>query len=276
MFGKKTVVSVQGLDWQRKKWSRVARHALKFCEWTSARLPNATVVVSRTLQAYYHSRYAKDCAYVPNGTRIRDRQSGTFLERAGLEPDGYALFLGRFSPEKNCDLLIDAFEKLNTPKKLVLAGGSSHTDQYVFRIRQRQSEKIKILDWISGDTLEEVLTNAALFVLPSDMEGLSLALLDAMGAGVCVLASDAPENVEAIGDAGFTFRRGNLNDLQRMLTLLLSDSALRENTGRRAQTRILREYLWEDVTKGIGALYSSLFDVQRRTPVTKKAVAKAA
>jgi glycosyltransferase involved in cell wall biosynthesis len=276
LFGKKTVVSVQGLDWQRKKWGRIARRALKFCEWTSARLPSATVVVSRTLQEYYKSRYAKNCAYVPNGTRIRERQPGNYLQSIGLQPDSYALFLGRFSPEKNCDVLIEAFEKLDTTMKLVLAGGSSHTDDYVAGLRQHHSERIRILDWISGDALEEVLTNAALFVLPSDMEGLSLALLDAMGAGACVLASDAPENVEAIGDAGFTFRRGNLNDLQRMLALLLSDFALRENTGRRAQTRILREYLWEDVTKGMGALYASLFDVQRRTPVTKKAVAKAA
>ena len=94
--------------------------------------------------------------------------------------------LGRFSPEKNCDLLIDAFEKAQTPIKLVLAGGSSHTEKYVAHLRKHESDQIKFLDWLSGDALEEVLTNAALFVLPSDLEGLSLALLDAMGCGrVC-------------------------------------------------------------------------------------------
>ncbi len=277
MFGKKTIVSVQGLDWQRKKWGRIARRALKFCEWTSARLPNATVVVSRTLQEYYRSRYAKDCAYVPNGTRIREPQTGNFLESIGLQPDGYVLFLGRFSPEKNCDLLIEAFEKLDTPMKLVLAGGSSHTDDYVDRLRQHQSQRVKILGWISGDALEEVLTNAALFVLPSDLEGLSLALLDAMGAGVCALASNTPENIEALSDAGFTFRRGEVNDLQRILTLLLSDSVLRENIGRRAQARIRREYLWEGVAKEMNAVYLSLFERSQGTPaVRKKAAGKAA
>jgi glycosyltransferase involved in cell wall biosynthesis len=277
IFGKKTVVSVQGLDWQRKKWSVVPRYALKACEWTSARLPNVTIVVSRTLQEYYRSRYAKACAYVPNGTRIRERQTGNYLESAGLQPDGYVLFLGRFSPEKNCDLLIEAFEKLDTPMKLVLAGGSSHTDNYVARLRQHQSERVKVLDWISGDALAEVLTNAALFVLPSDLEGLSLALLDAMGAGLCVLASDAPENVEAIGDAGFTFLRGEINDLRRMLALLLGDPVLRKNIGRRAQARVRREYPWEEVAKGMGALYSSLFDTEQPMSVArKKAAAKAA
>lgn len=273
MFGKKTIVSVQGLDWQRKKWGRIARLALKLCEWTSARLPSATVGVSRTLQEYYRSRYAKNCAYVPNGTQMRERRAGDYLRRNGLKADGYVLFLGRFSPEKNCDLLIEAFEKLDTPMKLVLAGGSSHTDDYVARLQQRQSDRIKILTWISGDALEEVLTHAALFVLPSDLEGLSLALLDAMGAGVCALTSDTPENIEALGDAGFTFRRGDVNDLQRMLALLLPDPVLREDVGRRGQARIRREYLWEEVAKEMNAVYSSLFEGSRRTPAVKKTAA---
>jgi glycosyltransferase involved in cell wall biosynthesis len=277
MFGKKTIVSVQGLDWQRKKWGNIARRVLKVCEWTSARLPNTTIVVSRTLQEYYRSQYAKDCAYVPNGTRIPGRQAGNYLESIGLQPGGYALFLGRFSPEKNCDLLISAFEKLDTPMKLVLAGGSSHTDDYVARLRQRQSDRIKILSWISGDSLEEILTNAAVFVLPSDLEGLSLALLDAMGAGLCVLASDVPENVEAIGDAGFTFRRGDVNDLQRMLALLLADPALRENVGLRAQKRVRHNYLWEQAVTEMQAVYSSLNTQQVKKPaVPRRAAGKAA
>jgi glycosyltransferase involved in cell wall biosynthesis len=179
-------------------------------------------------------------------------------------------------PRKNCDLLIEAFENIDTPMKLVLAGGSSHTDSYVSGLRQHQSERIRILDWISGDALEEVLTNAALFILPSDLEGLSLALLDAMGAGLCVLASDAPENVEAIGDAGFTFRRGDVNDLQRMLVLLLSDSVLREDVGRRAQARIRREYLWEEGAKEMNAVYASLFERPQQIAVVKKKAAEKA
>ena len=277
LFGKKTVVSVQGLDWQRKKWGWFARHMLKLGEWTSARLPNATVVVSRTLQEHYRSRFAKDCAYVPNGARLHEPHTGNYLKSIGLEANGYVLFLGRFSPEKNCDLLIEAFEKIETPMTLVLAGGSSHTEDYVHLLRQHQSERIKILDWISGDALEEVLTNAALFVLPSDLEGLSLALLDAMGAGVCVLASDAPENVEAISGAGFTFRRGDGNDLGRMLSLLLSDPTLRDKIGQLSQERVRREYLWEGVAEAMNAVYWSLFEHSQKKPAAKtKAAAKAA
>jgi glycosyltransferase involved in cell wall biosynthesis len=112
--------------------------------------------------------------------------------------------------------------------KLVLAGGSSHSQAYVSGLQKHQSDRIRLLDWVSGDALEELLTNALLFVLPSDLEGLSLALLDAMGAGICVLASDIPENCEVVEDAGFTFKRGDVDDLERMLRMLLSDPQVRE------------------------------------------------
>jgi glycosyltransferase involved in cell wall biosynthesis len=258
VFGKKTVVTVQGLDWQRKKWSGFARSVLKAGEWASAHLPNQTVVVSRTLESYYRSRYSRHFACIPNGTDLRSASHGQYLEAFGLRAKQYVLYLGRFSPEKNCHLLISAFEKTDTPMKLALAGGSSHTDAYSSRMRQHASERIKILDWLSGDALQDVLTNAALFVLPSDMEGLSLSLLEAMGAGVCVLASDTPENREVISDCGFTFKAGDETDLQRMLRLLLSDADLRDTAGARARTRIRANYLWEQVTGQLTSLYTQL------------------
>lgn len=255
LFGKKTIVSVQGLDWQRKKWGWLARQVLKVGEWTSATAPDRTVVVSRALQEYYAARYDRAADCVPNGTIVRSRRRTAYLKGLGLVPDGYVLYLGRFSPEKNCDLLLRAFAGLKTPLKLVFAGGSSHTDSYAAELRSHQSERIRVLDWLSGDLLEEVLTNAALFVLPSDLEGASLALLDAMGAGICVLASDTPENCELIGDAGFTFRRGDATDLARMLTMLLSDERVRRTAGTAAQLRVREKYLWSKITEKINELY---------------------
>jgi glycosyltransferase involved in cell wall biosynthesis len=266
LFGKKTVVTVQGLDWQRKKWSWFARKVLRLGEWASARLPNRTLVVSRTLQKHFLDHRAKETVYTPNGTRICKRRSGSHLERVGLVSGEYVLYLGRFSPEKNCDLLIDAFERTQTSMKLVLAGGSSHTDAYVARLREHESEQIKFLDWLSGDALEEILTNAAMFVLPSDIEGLSLALLDAMGAGVCVLASDVPENCEVIQDTGFVFKRGDVGDLQRMLSLLLSDERLRELAGASAQQRVRQHYLWGKATQDLAAVYEELMSSTKSQP----------
>ncbi|HZP17326.1 MAG TPA: glycosyltransferase family 4 protein [Terriglobales bacterium] len=264
LMGKKTIVTVQGLDWQRKKWDWFARQVLRLGEWSSVHLPNRTVVVSQILRERYRSFHLVEADYVPNGTEIRRRVCGSALERFGLKPDGYVLFLGRFSPEKNCHLLIAAFEKSDMPFQLVLAGGSSHTDDYVNELRLHQSRRVRLLDWLSGTALEEVLTNAALFVLPSDLEGLSLALLDAMGAGVCVLASDVAENCEVLGDAGFTFRQGSEADLRYVMTRLLSDPELRNSAGRKAQLRVQERYLWDGVARQMESIYLDL--AQRSRP----------
>ncbi len=257
-FGKKTVVTVQGLDWQRKKWGRIASAILRLGEQASVRLPDLTMVVSRTLQDYYRSRYGTETAYVPNGTTLRQRRTARRLQEWGLEPGGYILFLGRFSPEKNCELLMRAYEQMDTPVKLVLAGGSSHSDAYAKRLRQHQSDRIRVLDWVSGEALDELLTNAMLFVLPSDLEGLSLALLDAMGAGVCVLASDIPENRELVDGSGFTFRHGERDDLERMLRLLISEPEIRKAAAKKAREKVWEHYLWGRVAREIEGSYLAL------------------
>jgi glycosyltransferase involved in cell wall biosynthesis len=277
MFGKKTIATVQGLDWQRRKWSWFARSVLKLGEWASVTLPSRTVVVSRTLQQYFHTKYKGGVTYVPNGTEIRTPHVGACLTNFGLVRRKYVLFLGRFSPEKNCDLLIDAFEQLtsevDSDTKLVLAGGSSYTNKYSNALLKRAGPHIKILDWLTGDALKEVLSNAALFVLPSEMEGMSLSLLEAMGAGLCVLASDTPENCEVIADCGFTFQAGDVADLRRMLALLLNDEGLREAAGERARTRVEQNYLWNHVTAQIELVYRDVMSrpVARLLPSSEAA-----
>src|SRR5208282_5217615 len=230
LAGKKTVVTVQGLDWQRGKWGRFASRVLRWGEMAAVVAPNATMVVSRTLQGHYRQQHHRDTIYIPNGATIAPRRPPQQLTQWDLQPDNYSLFLGRFSPEKNCHLLIDAFENVNTDMKLVLAGGSSHSDAYVSSLRRHESDRVRFLPWISGNDLDELLSNAALFVLPSELEGLSLALLDAMAAGVCVLTSDIPENKELVEGAGFTFQRGNQADLERMLDLLIRNPELRRQS----------------------------------------------
>ncbi len=258
LFGKKTAVTVQGLDWRRKKWGRVASRVLRLGELASARSPDATMVVSHALQEYYRLNYGIEATYVPNGATLRQRSGSSSLTQWGLEPDNYILFAGRLSPEKNCHLLIDAYERLATPVKLVLAGGSSHTDAYAKSLRCRASERVVFTDWVAGDALTELLTNAALFVLPSDLEGLSLALLDAMGAGTCVLTSDVPENREVVEGAGFTFHAGDVVDLARMLDLLLSHERMRTTAGRLAQDRVRDQYQWPGITREISSVYENL------------------
>ena len=255
IFGTKTVVTVQGLDWQRGKWGRLASTVLRLGEHASARLPSATMVVSRVLQERYREMHGVDSFYVPNGGVLRERRAPRKILEWELEPGKYVLFLGRFSPEKGCHYLVEAFEQVKTDVKLVMAGASSYCDDYSRELRTHANEKIRMLNWVSGETLDELLTNSMIFVLPSEMEGLSLALLDAMGAGLCVLTSDVPENREVVDGAGFTFQRGNAADLADRLRFLIANPALREAAGRAARKRIEDEYRWQTIAREIETTY---------------------
>jgi glycosyltransferase involved in cell wall biosynthesis len=263
LAGKKTVVTVQGLDWQRKKWGHIASALLQIGERAAVDSPNATVVVSQTLQQHYRKHHGADTTYIPNGGLLRERRVPREILQWGLEPQNYILFLGRLSPEKGCHLLVKAYENLNTDVKLVMAGASSYSGDYSRDLRSHGSDQIKIIDWVSGDRLDELLTNAMVFVLPSDIEGLSLALLDAMGAGLCVLASDIPENREAVGDVGFTFKRGDASDLADRLRFLIANPAVREAAGEAAQRRIAEHYQWDGIASEVEQAY---FKVLGRTP----------
>jgi len=262
-FGTKTVVTVQGLDWQRKKWGNIAAAVLRLGEHAASSLPDATMVVSKTLRDYYRLRFGAETAYVANGASLREPKQPQKLKQWGLLSEQYVLFLGRFSPEKNCHLLIQAFEKIETTAKLVLAGGFSYADRYATQLRTHANDRIRFLDYVSGNDLDELLTHAMLFVLPSDLEGLSLALLEAMGAGRCVLTSDIPENRELVDGVGFTFRRQDVDDLEKMLRLLIADPETRRESGRLAQERVRDHYNWDKITGQIEGIYLQAVGWQR-------------
>jgi glycosyltransferase involved in cell wall biosynthesis len=270
LAGKKTVVTVQGLDWQRRKWGRFAAAVLQVGERAAVALPTHTMVVSRELQKHYRNGYGVETSYVPNGGLLRERHLPAKIVGWGLEPGEYILFLGRFSPEKGCHLLIDAYESLTTNVKLVMAGASSYCQEYARQLRTHAGERIKILDGVSGEVLDELLTNAMIFVLPSELEGLSLALLDAMGAGLCVLGSDVEENREAIGDAGFTFRHGDSADLADRLRFLIANPAVREAAGEAAKRRVGQYYQWSAIAREIERVYFKTMGWERNAIAARK------
>jgi glycosyltransferase involved in cell wall biosynthesis len=271
--GMKTAVTVQGLDWQRKKWGKFASTVLRLGERASAWLPNQTMVVSRVLQERYRTTHENETNYIPNGGVLRDRNTPRKILEWGFEPGRYVLFLGRFSPEKGCHLLVRAFELIETDVKLVMAGASSYCDEYSRELRTHASEKIRMLDWISGETLDELLTNAMIFVLPSELEGLSLALLDAMGAGLCVLTSDIPENREVVDGAGFTFRTGDAEDLAQRLQFLIANPGLRSAAADQARKKIEEQYQWHNIARQIEKVYYEMLGfpilAENEVPVEK-------
>jgi glycosyltransferase involved in cell wall biosynthesis len=238
------------------------------------KFPDATIVVSRTLRTRYEKTQGSKTFYIPNGGLLRERREPKAILDWGLNPGRYVLFLGRFSPEKGCHLLVDAFEQLGTDVQLVMAGASSYCDDYSRQLRTHASDRIRMLDSVSGEKLDELLTNAMIFVLPSDLEGLSLALLDAMGAGLCVLTSDVPENREVVDGAGFTFKRGDAGDLAERLKFLIANPAVREAAGKSAKRRIREQYMWNKIAADVEKVYFELLGWKLKRAAPKKPSAR--
>jgi len=254
----KTVVTVHGLDWQREKWGPAASWILKRCEYPAIHFPSRTVVVSRTLQEYFRDKYRVETTVIPNGTNIPAPRMLSKLKKAGLEPGRYVLFVGRLVPEKGCHYLIEAFEKLDTSMKLVIAGGSSFSSEYVEGLKKHASDRVIFLDYVYADTLEELWSNALLVVQPSTLEGLSISLLEALSFGRCVLVSDIPENLEVVEDCAPSFKSKDVEDLRSKLEMLMSSPELLAVYEKKAKHHILSKFTWEGVTSSLERLYLEL------------------
>ena len=261
--GKKIVVTVHGLDWRREKWGKVAAAFLRLCEWSATKLPHATIVVSRTLEEYFESNGARHVHYIPNGTVLPGEASPGPLAEWGLEAGRFVLFVGRLVPEKGLHVLIRAHAEAIPDWKLVVAGGGHFTDDYVESCRRLAHENVHFLGPVYEERLAALQQHAAVVVAPSSLEGLSIALLEAMSYGRPVLGSDIPENRELLDGVGVSFRSGDSRDLGRELRELLDAPDRRRVLGAAARERIAAEYDWERVTDRTLALYGSLVRPER-------------
>jgi glycosyltransferase involved in cell wall biosynthesis len=205
MFGIRTVATIHGLDWQRSKWGGFATRFLLFGEKMAVRYADELIVLSANMQQYFKDTYNRDTVLIPNGVCKPDvRSDAKIREKWGLSKDGYILFLARIVPEKGLHYLLKAFKEIDTDKRLVIAGGSSHTDEYMEEIKRlaEQDNRVLMTGFVQGELLEELYSNAYIYVLPSDVEGMPISLLEAMSYGNCCLISDIAENMEVIADAG--------------------------------------------------------------------------
>jgi glycosyltransferase involved in cell wall biosynthesis len=271
--GSKTVVTVHGLDWQRGKWGRFATWFLRHCERPSIQCPDRTIVVSKALQKYYREQHGAETIEIPNGTNPPVRRPPNKIRKYGLDRNRYVLFVGRLVPEKGCHILLEAFRKVNSTARLVMAGGSSFSDGYVdtlMRIRDGD-ERIHMLGYVYGDMLDELWSNAYMVVQPSFLEGFSISLVEAMSHGKCVLASDIPENIEVVEDCAATFRTQDVRDLQSKLQELLDDPIQVDRIARRCHTLAQERFSWPRIVEATEAVYlDALADRQKRPKTCKQ------
>lgn len=255
---RKVVVTIHGLDWQRAKWGNFASFVIKFGERMAAKYADEIIVLSENVKQYFLDTYNRKTIYIPNGINRPDAQGQTVIrEKYGLEKDGYFLFLARIVPEKGLHYLIKAFSGLETDKKLVIAGGSSQAVGYMEEIHRMaaKDERILMTDFVQGQVLEELYANAYAFVLPSDVEGMALTLLEAMSYGDCCLVSDIRENTEVVEDKALTFKKGDVEDLRRQLAWMLSHPNEVRRMGEESVDFICGKYEWDDVTKRTISVY---------------------
>lgn len=259
LLGKKVVVTVHGLDWQREKWKQgFGAKYIRTGEKMAVRFADEIIVLSRNVQAYFEKTYGRKTVFIPNGiTKPEILPAKEITEKFGLEKDGYLLFLGRLVPEKGIHYLIEAFKSVKTDKKLVIAGGVSDSDDYaqIIQAAAAEDERILFTGFVQGRLLQELYSNAYVFVQPSDVEGMPLTLLEAMSYGNCCVVSDIPECTEVAADKAVVFPRGNIAALGQCLQTLCQDSAQVAECKKDAQRHVLEAYNWDDITEKTLELY---------------------
>lgn len=258
LFGKRCVATIHGLDHQRAKWGKLASTYIMLGEKCAAKFADEIIVLSEGVQKYFKDTYNRETRFIPNGVNrpiIRDAQ--IIKERYGLEKDGYILFLGRLVPEKGIQYLIEAFKEVHTDKKLVIAGGSSDTDEFANELKEMASgdERIIFTGFVQGQLLDELYSNAYIYTLPSDLEGMPLSLLEAMSYGNCCLVSDIEECSAVVEERAVTFRKSDVKDLQEKLQMLCDDTNLVFAYKDQAADFICSKYNWDVVTEKTIKLY---------------------
>lgn len=250
LFKKRIVATIHGLDWQRAKWGNLASKVLKFGEKMAVKCADEIIVLSANMQEYFEKTYARKTVLIPNGiNRPEIREAAMINDKYGLDKDKYILFLARIVPEKGLHYLIEAYQDIATDKKLVIAGGNSHSGEYVNQIKRmaETDKRIIMTDFVCGQCLEELYSNAYLYILPSDVEGMALSLLEAMSYGNCCLVSDIKENTEVIGNYGVTFQKGNVDDLKERITELLANRERVMQIKQMSSDYICKKYNWDRI-----------------------------
>jgi glycosyltransferase involved in cell wall biosynthesis len=261
------VVQMHGIEWMRSRWGGMAQGVLKTLERCSIASADAITAVSKTQCDYYTRRYGADCEYIPTAVDVKECASPRLILDLGLRPREYVLFAARIVPEKGLHYLIPAFRRLRTNYSLAIAGDGSGSLDYQQQLIELAGgdPRIQFLGDVRGRLLEELFSNAGVFAQPSELEGLSIGLIEAMSYGLQCVASDIPENREVIGEAGLHFRNKDTDDLRRVLDGAISNgAATAAGIGATARRRVEELFSWDLVVDQLESLYSRVISDRKR------------
>ena len=274
--GAKCVLQLHSLEWKRKRWGNVGSSVVKILEKMALSQSHINTAVSRTQCAFYRTQRGIEMQYIPTAADVKPKIEAKEIYRLGLEPNKYILFACRLVPEKGAHYLVTAFRKLKTDIKLVIAGGAHGATGYRNKLNKLAKGDARILfpGFVEGRLIQELFSHCYVYTQPSEVEGLSLSILEAMSYGNCCLVSDIPENLEAIGDAGFHFANTNEDDLADRLCWLLEHREEVEALNFRAKERVRQHYSWESISEQIENLYMCIlngqpYPAEEKTPLSQ-------
>ncbi|WP_017210838.1 glycosyltransferase family 4 protein [Clostridium beijerinckii] len=258
LLGKKCVVTIHGLDHQRAKWGKMASRYIMMGEKCGVKYADEIIVLSGAVRDYFKKNYGRETRFIPNGVnRPVVREADSIRTKFGLEKDSYILFLGRLVPEKGIRYLIEAYKCVNTDKKLVIAGGGSDTYAFMNELKEMASidDRIIFTGFVQGQILDELYSNAYVYTLPSDLEGMPLSLLEAMSYGNCCIVSDIDECVSVVEDKAIVFKKSDVIDLREKLQAVCDDETIVKNYKVQAADFICSKYNWDEVVEQTLNLY---------------------
>ena len=248
IFGKKVILSIDGTEFEREKWSWFMRKLVLANAYLAVWSCKYIAIDNVFTRELFEKKFKKKFDFISFGAEIRDVKDTDILGKLGLNRDDYFLFVGRFIPDKGLQYLIPAFEKLATTKKLVLVGGSPNPSEFEENLKKTNDPRIVFAGFIYGDDTVTLMKNAYVYIQPSDIEGLSPVVLSVMGLGTPLICSDIKENLYLVQEDAITFRKSDTDDLRSKMELSLEDREKHLSLAANAKQRILKDYSWETIT----------------------------
>ena len=260
MCGAKVIVQGHGIEWKRSRWGAAGRLFLKMTEWPSVKFSHMLTVVSRVQQEYLREKYDRESIFIPTGINSSRSEEPDLIRQFGLHGNDFIFFAARLVREKGAHYLIQAYKRLKTDLKLVIAGDAEHEQAYKSELRALAdgNPNIVFTGFIRDKLLAELFSNCYMFVLPSEVEGLSIALLEAMSYGNCCLVSDIPENLEAMHGHGYHFRSESVADLADNIEHLIHSSNDVQAVKEPAKKYVLENHSWDNIALQFEDVYRKL------------------
>ena len=241
------MLNVDGLERHRRKWSAVGQLAYEISEKLSTIVPDAVVSDARVIRDYYRDRYGFESHFIPYGGDLPEPAGHDTLERLGLAPERYALYVSRLEPENNADAVVRAYRDVPGETPLVVVGDAPYAKDYIARVKALADPRVKFPGAIYGDGYRQLVSSAAVYVHATEVGGTHPALVEALGYGRPVVYNATPENEEVAGGAGLPFDVRRPETLTRLLTAFLDDPDSASVWKERAKARATERYRWDDV-----------------------------